>query len=48
MSDGAYKLIGGNKKVLGYVLVKKGQVTSFTPHGLKVAGRSDESGFTSP
>ena len=36
MSDGAYKLIGGNKKVLGYVLVKKGQVTSFTPHGLKV------------
>lgn len=36
MSDGAYKLIGGSNKVLGYVLVKKGKVTSFTPHGLRV------------
>lgn len=37
MNDGAYKLIGDSKKVLGYVLVNKGKVKSFTPNGLRVA-----------
>lgn len=37
MRDGAYKLTDTRMKVLGYVLIRKGVITSFTPHGLRVA-----------
>ena len=36
MEDGSYKLLGDCGRVLGFVLVTKGAVKSFTPHGLTV------------
>lgn len=36
MEDGSYKLLGDCGRVLGFVLVKKGAVKSFTPQGLTV------------